>query len=125
MVDGRFCFEGGSQCGKGEGLHVLLTDRAEAVARAFQSAALNPAPALTWRAPQRPSHGEFRVVLDYYRVSEEPIMHSISSGGWVVNDFIASLSCKVLQAGVPQCFILSPLLPLTYVSNPFTSKLIL
>lgn len=64
-MDGRFCFEGGSQCGKGEGLHVLITDRAEAVARAFQSATLNPAPALTWRAPQRPSHGKFREVLDY------------------------------------------------------------
>lgn len=38
LVDGRFCFEGGSKCGKGEGLHVLHTNQAEELAEAFEAA---------------------------------------------------------------------------------------
>nr|XP_026487996.1 uncharacterized protein LOC113394791 isoform X1 [Vanessa tameamea] len=38
VVDGRFCFEGGSHCGKGEGLHVLVTDQATEIARDFDLA---------------------------------------------------------------------------------------
>lgn len=38
LVDGRFCFEGGSKCGKGEGLHVLHTNQAEELAAAFEAA---------------------------------------------------------------------------------------
>lgn len=38
MVEGRFCFEGGSHCGKGEGLHVLVTDQAHDIARDFDLA---------------------------------------------------------------------------------------
>ncbi|CAG9129414.1 unnamed protein product [Plutella xylostella] len=39
VVDGRFCFEGGSHCGRGEGLHVLLTDQARDISDAFDQAA--------------------------------------------------------------------------------------
>lgn len=38
MVEGRFCFEGGSLCGKGEGLHVLVTDQAKEIAHDFNLA---------------------------------------------------------------------------------------
>ncbi|XP_045774631.1 uncharacterized protein LOC123873693 [Maniola jurtina] len=38
VVEGRFCFEGGSHCGKGEGLHVLVTDQAADIARDFRLA---------------------------------------------------------------------------------------
>lgn len=38
LVDGKFCFEGGSLCGKGEGLHVLATNQADEIARAFDLA---------------------------------------------------------------------------------------
>ncbi|XP_041982530.1 uncharacterized protein LOC121735695 [Aricia agestis] len=38
VIDGRFCFEGGSLCGKGEGLHVLVTDQAAEIARDFDLA---------------------------------------------------------------------------------------
>ncbi|XP_034835002.1 uncharacterized protein [Maniola hyperantus] len=38
VVEGRFCFEGGSHCGKGEGLHVLVTDQAADIAREFHLA---------------------------------------------------------------------------------------
>ncbi|XP_013193751.1 uncharacterized protein LOC106137463 [Amyelois transitella] len=38
VVEGRFCFEGGSHCGKGEGLHVLVTDQARELARDFNLA---------------------------------------------------------------------------------------
>ncbi|XP_045451268.1 uncharacterized protein LOC123660213 [Melitaea cinxia] len=35
VVEGRFCFEGGSHCGKGEGLHMLITDQAQDITDAF------------------------------------------------------------------------------------------
>ncbi|KAM3955473.1 LOW QUALITY PROTEIN: uncharacterized protein ACR2FA_010621 [Aphomia sociella] len=38
VVEGRFCFEGGSHCGKGEGLHVLITDQARELAHDFNLA---------------------------------------------------------------------------------------
>ncbi|CAB3230342.1 unnamed protein product [Arctia plantaginis] len=38
VVEGRFCFEGGSHCGKGEGLHVLITDQAHEISRDFDLA---------------------------------------------------------------------------------------
>ncbi|RVE42495.1 hypothetical protein evm_012854 [Chilo suppressalis] len=39
VVEGRFCFEGGSHCGKGEGLHLLITDQAQDITDAFDMAA--------------------------------------------------------------------------------------
>jgi len=39
LVDGRFCFEGGSLCGKGEGLYVLHTNEVVELSVAFESAA--------------------------------------------------------------------------------------
>ncbi|XP_069669405.1 uncharacterized protein [Periplaneta americana] len=39
VVEGRFCFEGGSRCGKGEGLHVCVTDQGEEITQTFQLAA--------------------------------------------------------------------------------------
>ncbi|KAL7287115.1 hypothetical protein TKK_0018732 [Trichogramma kaykai] len=39
VVEGRFCFEGGSRCGRGEGLFVLITDQGDEIVRAFQLAA--------------------------------------------------------------------------------------
>ncbi|XP_045488941.1 uncharacterized protein LOC110993896 [Pieris rapae] len=39
VAEGRFCFEGGSRCGKGEGLHLLITDQAQDITDAFDQAA--------------------------------------------------------------------------------------
>ncbi|XP_013179669.1 PREDICTED: uncharacterized protein LOC106126505 [Papilio xuthus] len=39
VAEGRFCFEGGSHCGKGEGLHLLITDQAQDITDAFDQAA--------------------------------------------------------------------------------------
>lgn len=39
VVEGRFCFEGGSRCGRGEGLHVLLTDQGEDISTTLKLAA--------------------------------------------------------------------------------------
>lgn len=39
VVDGRFCFEGGSRCGRGEGLHVLITDQGDDIVKTLQLAA--------------------------------------------------------------------------------------
>ncbi|CAG4973223.1 unnamed protein product [Parnassius apollo] len=38
VVEGRFCLEGGSLCGKSEGLHVLVSDQAAEIARDFEIA---------------------------------------------------------------------------------------
>ncbi|KAF7997210.1 hypothetical protein HCN44_005487 [Aphidius gifuensis] len=39
VIEGRFCFEGGSHCGRGEGLHVLITDQADDIVKTLQLAA--------------------------------------------------------------------------------------
>ncbi|CAH1966961.1 unnamed protein product [Acanthoscelides obtectus] len=39
VVEGRFCFEGGSRCMKGEGLYVLLTDQGEEITSTLKIAA--------------------------------------------------------------------------------------
>lgn len=39
VVESRFCFEGGSRCGKGEGLYVLVTDQGEEITKTFRLAA--------------------------------------------------------------------------------------
>lgn len=39
VVEGRFCFEGGSRCGRGEGLHVLITDQGEEITTTLKVAA--------------------------------------------------------------------------------------
>lgn len=38
VIDGKFCFEGGSQCGKGIGLHVLHTNQTEELSNCFELA---------------------------------------------------------------------------------------
>uniref|UniRef100_A0A182J3F2 Uncharacterized protein n=1 Tax=Anopheles atroparvus TaxID=41427 RepID=A0A182J3F2_ANOAO len=38
VVDNRFCFEGGSSCGKGEGLYVFVTDLGEEITHTFKMA---------------------------------------------------------------------------------------
>lgn len=37
-MEGRFCFEGGSRCGKGEGLYVLVTDLGGEITQTLQLA---------------------------------------------------------------------------------------
>lgn len=39
VVDGRFCFEGGSRCGKGEGLYVFVTDLGDEITHTLKLAA--------------------------------------------------------------------------------------
>ncbi|XP_001602686.2 uncharacterized protein LOC100118798 isoform X1 [Nasonia vitripennis] len=39
VVEGRFCFEAGSRCARGEGLHVLISEHAHEIERALQFAA--------------------------------------------------------------------------------------
>lgn len=38
-VEKRFCFEGGSRCGRGEGVYVLATDQSDEISRTLQLAA--------------------------------------------------------------------------------------
>ena len=41
LENGRFCFEGGSRCGKGEGIHILRMDDPQDLQRAFEAASNN------------------------------------------------------------------------------------
>lgn len=38
VVEGRFCFEGGSSCGKGEGLYVFVTDQSDEITHTLKMA---------------------------------------------------------------------------------------
>ena len=38
LENGRFCFEGGSRCGKGEGIHILRMDDPQELQKAFEEA---------------------------------------------------------------------------------------
>ena len=51
---GRFCFEGGSRCGKGEGIHVLRLDEPIDLQKAFDNAAQGKLEA------KRPKSGFFK-----------------------------------------------------------------
>ncbi|XP_045213792.2 uncharacterized protein LOC123564348 [Mercenaria mercenaria] len=39
-IDGKFCFEGGSRCGKGQGSHVLQTDQVEEISEIISHASI-------------------------------------------------------------------------------------
>ena len=54
LEGGRFCFEGGSRCGKGEGIHVLRLDEPGDLQKAFDSAAQGKLEA------RRPKSGFFK-----------------------------------------------------------------
>lgn len=68
MVEGRFCFEGGSHCGKGEGLHVLITDQAKEVARDFDLASQGRL------SPRRRPHN-FKKNEGFVKFKVEPILN--------------------------------------------------
>lgn len=51
LEGGRFCFEGGSRCGRGEGLHVLLTDQGEEIVACVRLAAQGQLHAARMRRP--------------------------------------------------------------------------
>lgn len=59
VVEGRFCFEGGSRCGKGEGLHVLLTDQGEEITQTLKLAAIGQLHATRKRPVSRNMSGKF------------------------------------------------------------------
>lgn len=61
VVEGRFVFEGGSRCGKGEGVHVCVTDQGDDITRTFQLAAQGKV--ATRRRPRNMSGTVYEYVL--------------------------------------------------------------
>lgn len=59
VVEGRFCFEGGSRCGKGEGLHVLVTDQGEDITSTLKIAAMGQLHASRRRPISRNMSGKY------------------------------------------------------------------
>ncbi|XP_059054709.1 uncharacterized protein LOC131848789 [Achroia grisella] len=85
VVEGRFCFEGGSHCGKGEGLHVLITDQARQLAQDFNLASqgrLSPKrrPLITKKSEGAESPKSHKTYRPDTRLSElQTVDHSIQS----------------------------------------------
>ncbi|XP_001815657.1 uncharacterized protein LOC100142139 isoform X2 [Tribolium castaneum] len=118
VVEGRFCFEGGSRCGKGEGLHVLLTDQWEEITSTLKVAAVGQLHASRRRpvsrnmsvmdSPRRPAlRSECRATME---LSDSSIISradspytdlesnygcgdSISNDGWGVPPIERCMSC--------------------------------
>ncbi|CAG9564413.1 unnamed protein product [Danaus chrysippus] len=77
VVEGRFCFEGGSHCGKGEGLHMLITDQAQDITDAFDQAAQRNITPRTPRGQDRDSKSRPSTRLSDFNTLE----HSLQDGG--------------------------------------------
>ena len=75
---GRFCFEGGSRCGKGEGIHVLRLDEPSDLQNAFDCAAQGKLEA------KRPKSGFFKSVQPNTNLSSNP-SGSNKSGSKYIN----------------------------------------
>ncbi|KAL5018490.1 hypothetical protein ScPMuIL_004212 [Solemya velum] len=55
MVDSHFCFEGGSRCGKGAGLHALASEQVEEIADVVRMASLGKTPSCKKQSVKRRS----------------------------------------------------------------------
>ncbi|GFU26857.1 protein Dok-7 [Nephila pilipes] len=88
VIEGKFCFEGGSLCGKGEGLHVLLTNQCEELSQAMDLASkgkllgkrktLSRKNSMLESSTRMPLHK--RCHLDSSKSSDHPLMSSGSEG---------------------------------------------
>ncbi|KAF8765145.1 Protein Dok-7 like protein [Argiope bruennichi] len=88
VVEGKFCFEGGSLCGKGEGLHVLHTNQCEELSQAMDLASkgklqgkrktLSRKNSMLETSTRMPLHK--RCHLDSSKGSDHPTMSSGSEG---------------------------------------------
>ncbi|XP_025086572.1 uncharacterized protein LOC112559481 isoform X2 [Pomacea canaliculata] len=67
-VDGKFCFEGGSRCGKGTGAHALQTDQAEEITEILRLNSLGSS-----SASFKPSNNRSSQLLDYSLASPEAL----------------------------------------------------
>ncbi|KPI99723.1 Protein Dok-7 [Papilio xuthus] len=56
-AQGRFCLEGGVRCGRGAGLHVLVTDQAAEIAREFECASRGNVSPTRWFAVFKKNEG--------------------------------------------------------------------
>lgn len=68
VVEGRFCFEGGSRCGKGEGLHVLVTDQGEEISSTLKLAATGQLLASRRRPVSRNMSGKLYLFCNYLTI---------------------------------------------------------
>lgn len=66
VVEGRFCFEGGSRCGRGEGLHVLITDQGEEITNTLKMAAQGQLHSSMVGNRRRPVSRNMSGLLDQY-----------------------------------------------------------
>ena len=77
LENGRFCFEGGSRCGKGEGVHILRMDDPQDLQRAFEAATNNKLESKRKSMYKTPLNGSFSSHLD--SISAAPSVISVAS----------------------------------------------
>ncbi|KAL8604220.1 hypothetical protein ACOMHN_014788 [Nucella lapillus] len=75
-VDGKFCFEGGSKCGKGVGVHAVHTEQAEEISEILRVNSLGNSSA----TPQSPNNRNSQL-LDYSLVTPDPVWGQDRPGG--------------------------------------------
>ena len=77
LENGRFCFEGGSRCGKGEGVHILRMDDPQDLQRAFEAATNNRLESKRKSMYKTSMNGSFSSHLDC--ISADPSVMSVAS----------------------------------------------
>ena len=77
LENGRFCFEGGSRCGKGEGVHILRMDDPQDLQRAFEAATNNKLESKRKSMYKTSMNGSFSSHLD--SISTAPSVMSVAS----------------------------------------------
>lgn len=83
LETGRFCFEGGSRCGKGEGIHLLRLDDPEGLQKAFESASQSKLESR--RKSRLSSSNSFSSHLDHVGVSAATSVLSVASTAYAVD----------------------------------------
>ncbi|XP_049818558.1 uncharacterized protein LOC109603900 isoform X2 [Aethina tumida] len=91
VVEGKFCFEGGSRCMKGEGLYILLTDQGEEITSTLKVAATGQLHASRRRPVSRNMSGNITNVnrvkiyanTDVFTVMDSPRRPALRTTGGV------------------------------------------
>lgn len=86
LEGGRFCFEGGSRCGKGEGIHILRLDDPNDLQKAFEAAANckleSKRKSMMYKCS---NNGSFGSHLDCLGVSSAQSVLSVASGSRILS----------------------------------------
>ncbi|XP_013773093.1 uncharacterized protein LOC106457832 [Limulus polyphemus] len=97
VVENKFCFEGGSLCGRGEGVHVLLTNQAEDLTKAFDLATRGKLAGKRKVASRKNSvcESSTRVSLQSKTTIKSFVKSSTESSRALLGDYPGNNTCKL------------------------------